>query len=47
METIEALKNLGLNEKEAKVYLALLQTGKSKAYVVSKYSGLKKTTNFR
>lgn len=46
MELVESLKNIGLNEKEAKVYLALLQTGKAKAYVVSKYSGLKKPTTY-
>ncbi len=46
MDIINSLKNLGLNEKEAKVYTALLQTGKATAYEVSKYSGLKKPTTY-
>lgn len=46
MNLVESLKNLGLNEKEAKVYLALLQVGKATAYEVSKYSGLKKPTTY-
>lgn len=46
MNIINSLKNLGLNEKEAKVYLALLQVGKGTAYEVSKYSGLKKPTTY-
>lgn len=46
MNLIESLKNLGLNEKEAKVYLALLQTSKATAYEVAKYSGLKKPTTY-
>ena len=46
MELIQSLKNLGLNEKEAKVYVALLQTGKATAYSVAKHSGLKKPTTY-
>ncbi len=46
MELIQSLKNLGLNEKEARVYIALLQTGQSTAYRVAKHSGLKKPTAY-
>lgn len=46
MNLTEALKNLGLNEKEAKVYLALLQSGKTTAYNVAVRSGLKKPTTY-
>jgi len=46
MTLIESLKNLGLNEKEAKVYLALLQLGKATAYNVAVRSGLKKPTTY-
>jgi HTH-type transcriptional regulator, sugar sensing transcriptional regulator len=46
MNLVESLKNLGLNEKEAKVYLALLQLGKSTAYNVATRSGLKKPTTY-
>lgn len=46
MNLIESLKNLGLNEKEARVYLALLQLGRSTAYSVAVRSGLKKPTTY-
>ncbi len=46
MELIEALINLGLNEKEAKIYLALLSLEKSTAYTVAVRSGLKKPTAY-
>ena len=46
MELIKSLKNLGLNEKEARVYVALLQLGKATAYSVAKHSGLKKPTTY-
>ncbi|MFA5871882.1 MAG: helix-turn-helix domain-containing protein [Parcubacteria group bacterium] len=46
MNLTESLKNIGLNEKEAKVYLALLQLGKTTAYAVSVRSGLKKPTTY-
>jgi sugar-specific transcriptional regulator TrmB len=46
MDIIESLKSFGLNEKEAKVYLALLQLGKTTAYAVSTRSGLKKPTTY-
>ena len=40
----EALINLGLNEKEAKAYLALLPLSNATAYMVATKSGLKKPT---
>ena len=46
MNLQESLKNLGLNEKEAKVYLALLQLGSTTAYSVALRSGLKKPTTY-
>jgi len=39
-----ALQNIGLTEKEAKVYIALLQLGKTTAYAVAVRSNLKKPT---
>lgn len=44
MELITSLKNLGLTEKEAEVYITLLQTPKSTAYSIAKKSGLKRPT---
>ena len=46
MQIIESLESLGLNEKEAKVYMALLQLGRASAYSVSEKSGLKKPTTY-
>ncbi|MFA5961574.1 MAG: helix-turn-helix domain-containing protein [Parcubacteria group bacterium] len=46
MNLIEAVKNWGLNDKEAKVYLALLQLGLTTAYNVANKSGLKKPTTY-
>lgn len=43
---IEPLKNLGLTEKEAKVYLALLQLGMATPYGMAKKSGLKRPTAY-
>jgi DNA-binding MarR family transcriptional regulator len=43
---IEPLKNLGLTEKEAKVYLALLQLGTATPYRIAKKSGLKRPTAY-
>ena len=37
------LKNIGLNEKEAKIYLALLELGKSKVPEIAKKAELKRT----
>ncbi len=44
MKSIEALISLGLNEKEAKAYLALLPLAKATAYTIAMRSGLKKPT---
>jgi sugar-specific transcriptional regulator TrmB len=46
MELIQSLKNLGLNEKEAKVYIALLQHPKATAYLIARHSGLKRPTTY-
>jgi len=46
MELIESLINLGLNEKEARIYLALLPMGKATAYSVAIRSGFKKPTAY-
>jgi sugar-specific transcriptional regulator TrmB len=46
MDLIQSLKNLGLNEKEAKVYITLLQIPKATAYSVAKRSGLKRPTTY-
>jgi sugar-specific transcriptional regulator TrmB len=43
---IEPLKNLGLSEKEAKVYLALLQLGPSTPYSIAKKAELKRPTAY-
>lgn len=46
MKIIEGLQNLGLTEKEAKVYIALLQLGKATAYSVALRSNLKNSTTY-
>src|SRR5690606_32232995 len=46
MEYIEQLISLGLNEKEAKVYLTLLSMNRATAYYVALKSGLKKPTTY-
>lgn len=46
MDLMESLINLGLNEKEARVYLALLPLEKATAYTVATRSGLKKPTAY-
>lgn len=46
MNLIETLQNLGLNEKEAKVYLALLKKNRGSAYWIAEESGLKKPTTY-
>jgi len=43
---IKNLSNAGINEKEARVYIALLQLGKASAYSISERSGLKKPTTY-
>ncbi|KKW21470.1 MAG: Transcriptional regulator, TrmB [Parcubacteria group bacterium GW2011_GWB1_52_7] len=46
MQITEALGNLGLNEKEARVYVALLQIGRGSAYAVAEKAGLKRPTTY-
>jgi sugar-specific transcriptional regulator TrmB len=46
MEYIEMLQNLGLNDKEARCYLALLPLNRATAYMVALRSGLKKPTAY-
>lgn len=46
MELLEGLINLGLSEKEARVYLALLPLDKATAYTVAIRSGLKNPTAY-
>lgn len=46
MDIPSALKIIGLNDKEAAVYAALLQLGRTSAYAVSLKSGLKKPTAY-
>jgi sugar-specific transcriptional regulator TrmB len=41
---IEELKKIGLNEKEAKIYLALLELGEANIQQLSKKSAVKRTT---
>lgn len=42
----ETLRTLGLSEKEAKIYFALLQLGPSTPYKMAKRSGLKRPTAY-
>lgn len=46
MQIIEGLLNLGLSDKEARVYIALLQLGRGSAYAVADKAGLKKPTTY-
>jgi sugar-specific transcriptional regulator TrmB len=46
MELKTAIENLGFSEKEAAVYLALLQEGQATAYKIASRSGLKKPTTY-
>jgi sugar-specific transcriptional regulator TrmB len=46
MEPQEAIQALGLSEKEARVYLTLLEGGVMSAYLVAKKSGLKRPTAY-
>lgn len=46
MDTITALQTIGFSEKQAQVYVALLQLGPSSAYVIAEKSGLKKPTTY-
>jgi sugar-specific transcriptional regulator TrmB len=42
----ETLKNLGLEEKEADIYLALLEVGESSVLEIAKKSGVKRPTAY-
>lgn len=46
MKIEESLKNLGLNDKEVKTYIALLELGESTAYAIAERSGLKQPTTY-
>ncbi len=46
MEIEKILESLGLGEKDAKIYLALLQLGTASAYAVANESGLKRPTAY-
>ena len=43
---LKALQNLGLSEKQARAYVALLQLGRATSYAVAEKSGLKKPTTY-
>ncbi len=43
---LEELKNSGLSENEAKVYLAALELGETSIYRLAKKSGVKRTTTY-
>lgn len=44
MNNLEIIKSLGLSDQEAEIYLALLKLGGSKASLVAKEVGMKRTT---
>src|SRR3989338_746382 len=46
MDTKEALQHFGLNEKQASIYLALLELGTASAPSISKKSGVKRPTTY-
>jgi len=46
MNLLGALQNLGLNEKEARVYLALLKKNRGSAYWIAEEARLKKPTTY-
>ncbi len=46
MDTLQALVKNGLNEKEAKVYLALLELGTASAYSIAPKAGLKRPITY-
>jgi len=43
---INTLRSVGLSEKEARTYLALLQLGTASSYAIAEKSGLKKPTTY-
>lgn len=44
MDIVTKLQNLGFNEKQARVYFALLQLGRATAYKIANKSGMKRPT---
>ncbi len=46
MQITEGLHNLGLSQKEAKVYVALLGLGQASAYSIADRAGVKKPTTY-
>lgn len=46
MDPLQALRQVGLTEKEAGVYLALLQLGRATAYSIAVKSGFKRPTTY-
>lgn len=46
MQITEALQNLGLSEKEARVYTALLKLGRGSAYGIADEAGIKRPTTY-
>jgi sugar-specific transcriptional regulator TrmB len=44
MDNLEIIKSLGLSDQEAEIYLALLKLGGSRASLVAKEVGMKRTT---
>lgn len=46
MDPNEALKDVGLEEKEARIYLALLELGEATVLLISKKSGIKRPTAY-
>lgn len=45
-EVVKKLMPLGLNEKEARVYVALLEAGRTSAYALAEKAGIKKPTTY-
>ena len=46
MNTSESLSILGLNEKQAAIYIALLQIGRSSAYAIADKALIKRPTTY-
>ncbi len=46
MQTVEALEKIGLNAKEAEVYMALLELGVASVLSIAKKAGLKRPTTY-
>ncbi|OGZ96541.1 MAG: hypothetical protein A3I44_05345 [Candidatus Sungbacteria bacterium RIFCSPLOWO2_02_FULL_51_17] len=46
MKIEQILQGLGLNEKQARIYLALLQLGRASAYAIADHAGIKRPTTY-